>query len=354
MSSFGMSIDENQYNQLMDYAKLAKSISRNKNFNIKEFDDLYFSQTYKSKRSLVNEIYQVFVKIDPYSVDVSESFTANSYILFFGEGITLTKGGLSLKTTGNRLAIKLDENNLRGLKSILELKAPYLVRLTKNQSKGGGLNYKLVLNRISLTHKPTEVKIGKKKSKNPSELKVVGVDVGLNYIAVSCDNSGKSVFCEGRDYIEHRRRINRVKSHKSATESIKEFAKNRDRQFMEDINYIVSSKIISSNPKGVTYSLEDLNAGQRDEYTLNSWDFCGFMKVFEQLAKGNGSRVVYVSPHKTSVECPTCKHTKKSNRITKSSKFKCGKCGFTDNDDKVAAMNIRNRGIELLEKERGE
>jgi putative transposase len=44
--------------------------------------------------------------------------------------------------------------------------------------------------------------------------------------------------------------------------------------------------------------------------------------------------------------CPKCGYTHKSNRNHKIHTFTCGKCSYTSNDDRIGAMNLRQKGIE--------
>jgi len=46
-------------------------------------------------------------------------------------------------------------------------------------------------------------------------------------------------------------------------------------------------------------------------------------------------------------QCPECKHTLKQNRESQSV-FKCRACGYTENADYVASLNIMARGTHDL------
>jgi putative transposase len=56
-----------------------------------------------------------------------------------------------------------------------------------------------------------------------------------------------------------------------------------------------------------------------------------------------GGELILVDPKGTSQTCPSCQCKEKGNRLTQAN-FECVKCGFTDNADDVAAMNILARG----------
>ncbi|MFX0062211.1 MAG: zinc ribbon domain-containing protein [Candidatus Hermodarchaeota archaeon] len=65
----------------------------------------------------------------------------------------------------------------------------------------------------------------------------------------------------------------------------------------------------------------------------------------EYKAAEKGIPVVYIDPAYTSQACPQCGHTEQANRNKKDHWFKCKQCGYQSNDDRVASMNIRDRGV---------
>ena len=61
----------------------------------------------------------------------------------------------------------------------------------------------------------------------------------------------------------------------------------------------------------------------------------------------NGGFLFAVPPQNTSRCCPSCGHTTKENCQTQAV-FECVECGYTENADVVGAINILQRGQELL------
>jgi transposase len=57
---------------------------------------------------------------------------------------------------------------------------------------------------------------------------------------------------------------------------------------------------------------------------------------------------VRVDPRDTSRTCPSCGHVAAKNR-TVQERFLCVECGHAANADVNAAINIRERGLKLLE-----
>ena len=58
-----------------------------------------------------------------------------------------------------------------------------------------------------------------------------------------------------------------------------------------------------------------------------------------------GARLRYVNRNGTSITCPICGYSNAGNRKASKQLFQCLACHYTDNDDVVAAMNIRMKGM---------
>lgn len=93
-----------------------------------------------------------------------------------------------------------------------------------------------------------------------------------------------------------------------------------------------------------------LKNGQSAKRALNrlirdcAW---GELKLkIQSVAEKFGCLVVEVNPKYTSQQCSACGHTDKQNR--KGEKFACVECGYVQDADNQAAINIAKRGIEQL------
>ncbi|AJE22728.1 RNA-guided endonuclease InsQ/TnpB family protein [Azotobacter chroococcum] len=73
-----------------------------------------------------------------------------------------------------------------------------------------------------------------------------------------------------------------------------------------------------------------------------------FRRQLDYKAQWAGGWLVAVPPQHTSQQCPECGHTDADNRQTQSL-FLCVACGHSENADRVAARNIRERGLKTLE-----
>ncbi len=45
---------------------------------------------------------------------------------------------------------------------------------------------------------------------------------------------------------------------------------------------------------------------------------------------------------------PVCGYTGRTNRDQKNHVFRCGRCGYSGNDDRIAAMNLQRMGMQYL------
>ena len=61
-----------------------------------------------------------------------------------------------------------------------------------------------------------------------------------------------------------------------------------------------------------------------------------------------GQMVIKVDPAYTSQVCPVCGKRDKTSRDKASHLFRCRGCGYTSNDDRIAAMNLHSMGIKYL------
>ena len=130
----------------------------------------------------------------------------------------------------------------------------------------------------------------------------------------------------------------------------------RENRWMQDVNHCVSKALVTNNPEGTLFVLEDLtgirNATEKvqikDRYVSVSWSFFDLETKIMYKAKMRNQKVIKVAPQYTSQRCPICGHIEESNRNKKTHTFCCKQCGFTTNDDRVGAMNLYALGIDFL------
>lgn len=190
---------------------------------------------------------------------------------------------------------------------------------------------------------------------------VVGVDLGINFLAVTYDNEDRSLFFRGGKAKAIRGRYKKLRQDlqrrgtASARQKLKRIG-SREHRWMQDVNHCVSKALVNAYPKNTLFVLEDLTGirsatekvAVRERYVQVSWAFYDLRKKIEYKALLRNSLVVAVDPAYTSQTCPICGHVSKSNRDKKSHSFRCRKCGYRSNDDRIGGMNLHVKGFVYL------
>lgn len=190
---------------------------------------------------------------------------------------------------------------------------------------------------------------------------VVGVDRGIRFIATTYDSDGKTLFYDGNDikqkrghYKALRKQLQQVHT-PSSRRRIKAISQ-RENRWMQDVNHCISKALVTSNPQGTLFVLEDLTGVRaatekvmvKNRYVSVSWSYYDLEQKLTYKALKNHQLVEKVNPAYTSQTCPKCGHTEKSNRDKHNHLFYCKNCGYKSNDDRIGAMNLYRMGINLL------
>lgn len=187
---------------------------------------------------------------------------------------------------------------------------------------------------------------------------VVGIDFGMNYLATAIDSKDKTIFYSGK-YIKNKkaqylrvRKCLQSRGTKRAKRRLK-LLSGKENRWMTDVNHCVSKALIQKAGENSLIALEDLTGmnltaqvQKKDRYYRVSWAFAQLRFFLEYKAKLNNSMVIAFDPKHTSQKCPKCGHTHKNNRDKQNHVFCCKACGYTSNDDRIGAMNLRQMGIE--------
>ncbi len=185
----------------------------------------------------------------------------------------------------------------------------------------------------------------------------MGVDVGINYLAVASTTDKKCKFFAGGD-IKNKRNIYskmRARLQSKGTLSAKRMLKHlagKEQRFMKDVNHCISKAIVkfAVQENVSVIGLEDLTEirdrtngklHKKQRYLHNSWAFRQLQSFVEYKAKQVGILVEYINPEYTSQTCNRCNHISKNNR--KRLRFHCEACGFEMNADLNGARNIEHR-----------
>ena len=173
--------------------------------------------------------------------------------------------------------------------------------------------------------------------------RVVGVDVGVNNLAVTSD--GKVFKGHKTRIIQYRylRRKLQRKGTKSAKRLLKAIS-GRQKRFMRHINHNISKEIVDTadvivleNLKGIRKSRNKHRKGKRLNRWLNSWSFFQLQEFISYKAEMRGKIVKKVNPYMTSQTCSRCGEI--GSRYSNS--FVCLHCGFASDSDFNASCNLR-------------
>lgn len=190
---------------------------------------------------------------------------------------------------------------------------------------------------------------------------LVGVDLGINFLATTYDSKGKTKFYNGKP-IKHKRAKYKAtrkqlqqRQTPSARRRIKQIGQ-RENRYVTDVNHQVTKALVANHPKGTVFVLEDLTGVRqatekvrvKNRYVSVSWAFYQFRQMLEYKAKQHGQAVLLVDPKHTSQTCPKCGHRHSHNRDKINHRFKCRNCAYQSNDDRIGAMNIYRKGIEII------
>lgn len=189
---------------------------------------------------------------------------------------------------------------------------------------------------------------------------VIGVDRGINFLAVATDGK-RTLFCCGartkhirRRYIHTRASMQSRKAQQN-TRSVRRALKRlsgREARFVKNENHVVSRRIVdfakaSGCPTVAIEKLDGIRDGRRlrkpQRALVNGWAFYELEGFIRYKAADCGFEVIEVEPRGTSKGCSRCGYTDPLNR--RGHAFLCRACGYQTHADRNAGLNIRLRGI---------
>ena len=218
-----------------------------------------------------------------------------------------------------------------GNKIILDLPIKYHKHFNKYNQLGKRLNsYIITKDYIQFSF---EIETRTKKE----GLKCVGIDSGINALASTSSNNQYGL--DIKDYIE---RVKRCKHGSNGQKQARRSLKQR-------IDEIVIELFTRENPDLIVVErLKNLNQYLQFQIPIERLiflvnrrlTFVFWLKRLEERCELNRVSFRSVSPH-TSQTCPRCNHVDRGNR--KGEIFMCLKCGYTNNADINAGINILYR-----------
>ncbi len=179
-----------------------------------------------------------------------------------------------------------------------------------------------------------------------NHFKIVGVDLGVNTLAVTSDADFFGSVKQQRIRWERLVAELQAKGTRAAKRKLQRVS-GAWKRFMTWINHNISKRIVEKLSEGDVLVMEELKyIRQTATYNrwVHKWAFRELQRFFEYKATLKGVRVVYVRPHYTSKECNRC-HSRNTTRHR--GFFVCRTCGHTLNADLNGARNIAQRYMRI-------
>ena len=203
---------------------------------------------------------------------------------------------------------------------------------------------------------------------------VVGVDVGIRYLAVTSTSGGSAAFHPGKrvrhkanHYARLRKRLQK-KGTRGAKRRLRRIEQ-RERRLKLQANHSIAKQIITQHPQALI-GLEHLTdirertkrrkrkrkkSGRGHEpaspkvrkanRVYSQWSFAELHAFISYKAALAGSQAIKVDADYTSKACPRCGHTADENRPRKGLRFVCQQCHYMLHADLVGARNLVMRTL---------
>lgn len=191
---------------------------------------------------------------------------------------------------------------------------------------------------------------------------IVGIDIGLKQLITCSDGE---IIDQNEQIIKRLKRATKQKGNRLRLEKHLQNKYNDVNYKINNKRYLLQEARISNYIKSDNrYKIKQFLKGREHEhiimedlhigYSTHSKEVnyllkrMGIQRIKDDVlkyAKEQGTKVSLVNSAFTSQTCPKCGYISKENRKTQEM-FCCVKCGFTDNADHNASINIMNRHYE--------
>ena len=192
--------------------------------------------------------------------------------------------------------------------------------------------------------------------------RVVGIDRGIVNLVAIADDTGKKELHSGAEIRRKRTHFatTRAKLQAKGTKSAKRrLAKisGRENRWMSDVNHCLSKALVSGYEPGTLFVLENLvdvsESGAIAKFSKGGkkerrdWAYFQLECFLAYKAEAAGMFILIVDSAFTSQRCPDCGRIDKAQRHHDKHEYRC-KCGFSENDDLTAALNLLALGKAFL------
>ena len=185
----------------------------------------------------------------------------------------------------------------------------------------------------------------------------IGVDIGMNNLAVSVTQSsvifysGKRVqyknefFRKQRAILDSNGAVAEIKRMKGKQSRYNDFHRhNIAKGILEQTKKEKNPVIVMENIKEIR---DTTRVKKPQRARLHNWIFRRLQQAIEYKAKWEGIPVIYVDAHNTSKLCSKCGELNLRNKHS----YKCNSCGFEANSDYNGARNIAKRFFSAISQE---
>jgi len=184
----------------------------------------------------------------------------------------------------------------------------------------------------------------------PDDPTPIGIDIGAVNLAVVSTPSAV-LFFSGREWWHRRQRWKEIREKLQKERRFRTIKRigDKERRYNNDLAHKISRAIVEAakkerNPvivmEDLTNIRDDMDFSSEQNYKNHGWFFNRLQSFIAYKAIDAGIPVFFVNPAWTSATCPKCGDAHPKNRDRKMHRYKCQYCGYTLNDDLVAARNI--------------
>jgi len=169
--------------------------------------------------------------------------------------------------------------------------------------------------------------------------KIIGIDIGIKKLITTSEKEflGKDI----------EKLIQKIQRKRQGSKAFKRALKERDyyiNQTVKQLNWFQLKKIVIENIKNVKKNTnKERKLGHEFRSKFHWWTYSRLLRRIQELAEISGVHCQLVNPAYTSQTCSQCGYVHRLNRTGEI--FKCRNCGYTEDADFVASLNILNLGL---------
>lgn len=206
----------------------------------------------------------------------------------------------------------------------------------------------------------------------PVAASAVGVDLGVVRFATLSDGSfvapcpgvakRERALCVAQQRLSHKTKLSsNWKKAKARVQVIHRRLADARRDFLHQTSHTLSKNhalvcledlAVRNMSKSAAGTTDAPGRNVRQKAGLNrailSQGWAEFRRQLAYKLDWRGGFLVTVPPHNTSRTCPACGHVAAANRPTQA-RFCCVECGYEEHADRVGAINVLHRGLQLFE-----